>query len=91
MVCGGIWGDRVIGQYFLNDNVTGQLFREMLIVEINLHLKTFSDFDGAIIQLYGAPGHFALEVRNYLTSKFPKKWIGRTGDKSGCLKDWPPS
>ena len=91
MMWGGIWGDRVIGPYFFNDNVTGKSFLEMLKEEIIPHFETFPDFDDVIFQLDGAPVHYAFEIQNYLTSKFTNKWFGRTSDKSDGLNDWPRS
>ena len=49
-------------------------------------METFPDFEDVISQLDGAPGQYALEVRNYLTSKFPIEWIGRTFNKCVGLK-----
>lgn len=38
-----------------------------------------------ILQLDGAPAHFATNVRHYLDRKFDNKWIGRGGPVA-----WPP-
>jgi hypothetical protein len=46
--------------------------------------------DTAVLQLDGAPPHFALHVRDYLNETFPGRWIGRGSEASPAPFAWPP-
>jgi hypothetical protein len=46
--------------------------------------------DTVVLQLDGAPPHFALHVRDYLNKTFPEWWIGRGSEASPAPFAWPP-
>lgn len=84
----GILGDRIVGPFFLEENLTGPLYLTLLedavlpkIVEIVE--ESDEDYD-PWFQQDGAPPHFAIAVRNYLDAQFPGRWIGRRGSI-----EWP--
>lgn len=86
-VYGGIIGDHVIGPHFFNGHLNGRTFlrflrREFWIMLQNVPLNVRRDM---WLQLDGAPAHFARNVRDYLDTRFPGKWIGRGGPHH-----WPP-
>jgi hypothetical protein len=46
--------------------------------------------DTVVLQLDGAPPHFALHVRDYLNETLPRRWIGRGSEASSAPFAWPP-
>lgn len=79
----GIWGDRLIGPFFFEeDSVTGASYLAMLTTTI---LPALGDTTAALYQHDGAPAHFATAVRDFLNQCFPNRWIGRRGHV-----EWPP-
>jgi hypothetical protein len=87
MVWAAIWHDRIIGPYFFGGNVTGETYLHMLQtflepildnIPLSVSMKLFFQQDGA-------PPHFSLAVREYLTNTFGNQWIGRRGHV-----EWPP-
>lgn len=89
MVWGGIWGDKVIGPEFFPGNVTGESFLELINDKVMTKINRDLNFKKAIFQLDGAPGHWALKVRDYLNFHFDGSWIGRGGGENG-MHEWPP-
>jgi hypothetical protein len=89
-VWAGILGDRVVGPFFLNENLTGERYLEMLQDEILPAIAEIVE-DGPnpdaniIFQQDGAPPHFSRVVREFLDDEFPRRWIGRRG-----FVEWPP-
>jgi hypothetical protein len=87
MVWAGIWDDQITGPYFFDNNITGKTYLHM----IQNYLMDFLDDvplqqrNNMFFQEDGAPLHYALVVRNYLSEQFPNRWIGRRG-----LVEWPP-
>lgn len=91
-VWAGIFGNQIVGPFFLPGNLTGEMYLELLentihpaLVEIlennnNEYLENRLTF-----QQDGAPPHFAARVRQYLDETFPGRWIGRRG-----AIEWPP-
>jgi hypothetical protein len=45
--------------------------------------------DTVVLQLDGAPPHFALQVRDYLNETLPGWWIGRGSEASPAPFPWP--
>lgn len=88
----GIVQNRVVGPYFFDQNLTGQLYLEFLQNRLIPDLIDLFPEDNNINQLNillwfqqdGAPPHYARAVRNYLDAVFPNKWIGRRG-----AIEWP--
>lgn len=86
----GIFGDRLIGPIFLEDNLTGDIYLNMLqniiyplLVEIVEHDERYQE-NLLVFQQDGAPPHFARHVREFLGQHFPAQWIGRRGPM-----EWP--
>jgi hypothetical protein len=79
MVWCGIWGDRIIGPFFFDNSVNGHTYLELLMEKLWPQISQDPNLPEAMFQQDGAPGHFALTVRNWLNSHFPGKWIGRGG------------
>lgn len=82
-VWGGISSIGLIGPYFFEGTVTSAAYLEMMqnfaVPEMeNNHIGNF------IWQQDGAPPHYGLIVRNFLSTTF-REWIGRRG-----TFDWPP-
>lgn len=92
-VWAGLVGDHIIGPYFIEGNLTGAGYLELLqnvvfprLVELfpnNANPNLLAD--NIWFQQDGAPPHYAVAVRNYLNTHFPNKWIGRQGQI-----EWPP-
>jgi len=83
----GVIGEQLIGPYFSEQSLTGDIYANFLQDELpalieNVPLQTRR-------QLYyqhdGAPLHFSQVVRQYLNHKFPNWWTGRGG-----AQNWPP-
>ena len=84
----GILGDKIVGPFFLDQNLDGPLYLTLLedaivpkIVEI---IESGNEDFDPWFQQDGAPPHFALAVRNFLNAEFPGRWIGRRGSI-----EWP--
>jgi hypothetical protein len=90
-VWAGIFGDRLVGPFFLPGNLTGQMYLQLLEDAIDPALTDIIenvpeyDEDHLIFQQDGAPPHYALIVRQYLDQRFLRNWIGRRGSI-----EWPP-
>lgn len=90
-VWAGIFGDHVVGPFFLPGTLTGEMYLELLETAINPALTEIVENDERylenrlIFQQDGAPPHYAHPVRNYLNQEFPERWIGRRGSI-----EWPP-
>lgn len=79
----GIFGDHIIGPFFINGNLDGPQYLTMLedaVVPKMIEIIENSPEDfNPWFQQDGAPPHFALPVRAYLDAEFPGRWIGRRG------------
>lgn len=90
-VWAGIFGNSIVGPFFLPANLTGDMYLDLLENAIDPALTNIIEEDRAyneqelIFQQDGAPPHFSLNVRNYLNDRFPGRWIGRRG-----AIEWPP-
>lgn len=90
-VWAGILGDTVIGPLFINGNLNGDTYLEMLDTTIQPliveEIENQLDIDGnrnlnenlIHFQQDGAPPHYVLPVRQFLNDAFPGQWIGRRG------------
>lgn len=82
----GIVGNFVLGPYELPAKLNGQSYLNFLqhgLVDLfdDLPLETRQDM---YFMQDGAPAHYSLQVRNYLNTVFPNRWIGR-----GSQLPWP--
>ncbi|KAJ4449634.1 hypothetical protein ANN_01038 [Periplaneta americana] len=73
--------DPVIGPFFfVESTVTGTTYLDMLE---NYAVPQIQD--EFFFRQDGAPPHYANQIRDYLNTRFPNKWIGRSGSI-----EWPP-
>lgn len=86
-VWGGIIGDCLIGPFFFDGMLNGQLYENFLRNELNGLLEDVPLNVRAEMWLQhdGAPAHSARLVRILLDEAFPHRWIGRGGQV-----EWPP-
>lgn len=90
--CGIVRG-RVIGPFFFEQTLTGQVYLDFLQFELVPALLALipnplnPDYpdEELIFQQDGAPPHYAANVRTFLDETFPNRWIGRRGPI-----EWPP-
>lgn len=88
----GILGDHIVGPFFLDGNLNGESYLELLREVIDPRITTIIENDHnlsedlLVFQQDGAPPHFALPVRQFLNETFPNRWIGRRGS----MMEWPP-
>lgn len=95
-VWAGILGNEIIGPIFIEENLTGQLYLNLLenvidpLITQSLESQVdeednpLLDEQNLHFQLDGAPPHYALHVRQWLDQRYPDKWIGRRG-----ALEWP--
>lgn len=91
-VWAGIVRNRILGPYFFDENLTGDMYLEFLQQELIPTLTAlYPDANEPNIpeqtlwyQQDGAPPHYARPVRTYLDTVFPNRWIGRRGSI-----EWP--
>lgn len=83
----GILNGEFIGPFELPSRLNGDTYKSflendlpILLGDVNLELRRTM-----IFQNDGAPCHYAAQVRNYLNSTYPNRWIGRRGPIN-----WPP-
>jgi Transposase. len=83
----GVYNNCLFGPYILPQRLNSANFLEFLETEsanmweeipLNLRMRAW-------FQLDGCPAHFGRNVRNWLNTHFPEKWIGRGG-----IVAWPP-
>lgn len=86
-VWAGILNDRIIGPFFFDGNLTGDQYLQFLQNELiptlaanfpNINQPNLPEAS-IWFQQDGAPPHFARQVREYLNTVFPERWIGRRG------------
>ncbi|GFU19536.1 hypothetical protein NPIL_219191 [Nephila pilipes] len=58
---------------FADENRSGKLYLEILLHQ---QLETDGIKRAIVFQLYGAPTHLVIIVRDYLNERFPNRWIG---------------
>lgn len=92
-VWAGIIGNRIIGPYFIRENLTANgylnLLRNHVVPDL---INLFPNPENAQLirndiwlQQDGAPPHYGRNVREYLDEIFHTRWIGRRGEI-----EWPP-
>lgn len=77
----GIIGDYVVGPYELPSNLNGNSYLNFLQNELGglLEHVPLNLRQNMYFMQDGAPAHFSVQVRNYLNTIFPHRWIGRSG------------
>lgn len=89
-VWAGILGNHIIGPLFIDGNLTGILYLEMLQTVEHLILECLEanpeEFGEIAVtfQQDGAPPHYTRAVREFLDEHYPGHWIGRRG-----AIEWP--
>lgn len=85
-VWAGIFNGRPVGPFFIEGNLTAQMYENMLREQIIPAIRntTGGDLDAIYFQQDGAPPHYGVNVRRYLDETFPDRWIGRRG-----AIEWP--
>jgi hypothetical protein len=80
----GLFHDCVIGPFFFAEqSITGSIYLDMLE---NFAMPQLEELGNEIMfQQDGAPPHWSLIVRHFLTETMPGRWIGRGGPIP-----WPP-
>ena len=83
----GVIGNRLIGPFVFDNNLTGNTYEAFLrnelpglLEDIPLMVRSQMYF-----QHDGAPPHYTRHVREYLNEFFPNRWLGRGGPVA-----WPP-
>lgn len=89
-VWAGILGSEIIGPFFIDGNLNGPKYLDLLITHVVPAMKESAanqniPWEEVFFQQDGAPPHFSVDVRNYLNEIFPNRWIGRKGPIL-----WPP-
>lgn len=77
----GIVGDNVIGPYFFNAHLNGEMYSQFLLNELPLLLEDvpLQTRQNMWMQHDGAPSHNAAVTRLVMNQRFRRKWIGRGG------------
>ena len=77
----GVLGNKLIGPYVFDNNLTGNAYEVFLrnelpglLEDIPLMIRSQMYF-----QHDGAPPHYTLHVRDYLNESFLNRWLGRGG------------
>lgn len=91
-VWAGLIGNRIIGPFFFNGNLTAEMYLDFLQNYLIPSLaEIFPNHENPNLpsqriwfQQDGAPPHYAGNVRHYLENTFPNRWIGRRG-----AIEWP--
>ena len=85
-VWAGICGDQIIGPFFIDGNLTGDRYLQLLQEQIIPSCRAlFPNNHNIWFQQDEAPSHYQLNVRRHLDEVFPNRWIGRMGPV-----EWPP-
>jgi transposase len=80
MVWAGILGTEVIGPFFLDTNLTGDGYVKLIKGRVLPRVRELRGTTRDVwFQHDGASVHFQLGVRDFLSRKFPERWIGRGG------------
>lgn len=81
-VWAGMCGTNVIGPYFINGNINGTVYLNLLQNQVVPALRNLPgiDFNRLWFQQDGCPAHFTAAVRHYLNGTFPNRLISRGGN-----------
>lgn len=80
-VWGGIFGDRVIGPFFIDGNLNADKYLDFLQTDLEDLLEDvpLGPRRRMWLQHDGAPAHSSATVRQWLDDNFRGRWIGRQG------------
>ena len=88
MVWAAVGGPEIIGTIFIDENVSGTTYLQLLTEDF---FPAFSSFPNASELLFvqdGAPQHWKQFVRGWLNENLPQRWIGRGGRRDTNIA-WP--
>lgn len=81
----GIFENRLIGPFFIDGNLNGDKYLDLLNNQIIPALQENGQLPQNVwFQQDGAPPHYDRRVRVFLDANFPNRWIGRRG-----FIEWP--
>jgi hypothetical protein len=86
MMWAGLSAAHMFGPFIFHGFITGQAYHNMLSKWLVPQLQQAGIKDTVVLQLDGAPPHFALHLRDYLSKTFPELWIERGSEASPT---WP--
>ena len=72
----------------MEHTITGRTYLDML--DNWLMPQMNEDSDDYVFQQDGCPAHFNNDVRDYLNTNLPQRWIRRFGQEDVALMRWPP-
>ena len=82
-----ISSQKVYGPFFFaGETITGMTYLDMLQLWLMLQLQNILTF---LFQQDGSPTHFHCEVRQYLNTVLPGRWIGYASGNDQPLMLWP--
>jgi len=76
----------VIGPFFIQGNVTGASYLELLQQKFYPAAQQLPNFLDLVFMQDGAPPHWSRSVREWLSATFPNRWMGRSSPNL----PWPP-
>ena len=80
----------VYGPFFFEEaTITGESYLNMLEEWLLAQLEEAKS-DDFTFQQDGAPPHWSLRVMQFLNTRLPGRWIGRSGRGDDVLLPWPP-
>jgi len=83
----GVLGNKLIGTFVFDNNLTGNTYEAFLRNELSGLLEDIPLMirSQMYVQHDGAPPHYTWHVRDYLNESFPNCWLGCGGPVT-----WPP-
>jgi transposase len=76
----------VVGPFFFDGNVNGANYLLMLQQQFLPVVENWVGFPSLVFMQDGAPPHWSVTVRNFLSDTFPNRWMGRGSPNL----PWPP-
>ena len=79
MVWAGLIKDHIIGPFFINGSVTGQVYLQLLQQRVWPALQAImgEEEEFVVFQHDGASAHYETRVRAWLDGKLEDRWMGR--------------
>lgn len=86
-VWAGIFGDNLIGPFFIDGNLNAEKYLELLQIQVLPAIRNLPGVNLETIwfQQDGCPAHNAVRVKEFLRNSFPDRLMSGTGDIR-----WPP-
>ena len=74
--------NHVYGSFFFEENVTGDVYLQML--------QNWLIDELIANEQDNAPPHWKLTVQAYVNDNLPRRWIGQAGGEDNVMLKWPP-